>query len=238
MELKGKSAIVTGGTRGIGRAVVDALGREGCKIAIIARTTASVTSTTAELNAAGVPAIGTAGDVSKEADVLDLFHRAGDEFGRIDILVNNAAIGNYSPIVDMTIDDWNAMLRTNLTGPFLCTREALRYMIKQGGRGEIVNVASGAATHGLAGMGAYCATKFGLRGFSESVEIEARPHDIRVSVVYPGSVDTEFAGGTGEDSGWKLRPSDVAEAILTQITASDRSWISQLHLRPRRTPST
>jgi NAD(P)-dependent dehydrogenase (short-subunit alcohol dehydrogenase family) len=237
-SLEGMSAIVTGATRGIGRAIVEALAAEDCNLVCVARTAAEVEKTVDELVAGGAPAIGVVADVAREYDVKKAVAKALDEFQRIDILVNNAGIGFYAPIVQTSLADWEKIVSVNLTGAFLFAREVMNHMTGRDGRGDIVNICSGAGRNGIANMGAYCASKFGLRGLTETLEVEGRPHDVRVSIVYPGSVDTGFGGGAVTDSGWKAQPEDVAEAVIAQLKASDRAWFSEITVRPRRTPKT
>jgi 3-oxoacyl-[acyl-carrier protein] reductase len=226
-----KVALVTGSTRGIGRAIAKMFLLEGASVAICGRDRNAVSRSVAELGTE------TSGKVKgKDADVKDyeqvraLFEFVDREFGGLDYLVNNAGVGKFAKISEITVEDWHATLDTNLTGVFYCSREALFRFGNRGG-GYIVNISSLAGKHAFAGGAAYNASKFGLNGFSEALMLDARYDHVRVSTIMPGSVATQF--GTGElGSDWKIWPEDVAEIVRVLLEMPDRTLISRVEVRP------
>ena len=227
--LQNKRAIVTGGNRGIGRAIAEALLREGAVVTICGRTHESVERTVRELG--GAPKVfGRAVDVSDANMVADLFKFADESMGGLDILVNNAGIGIFRPVGELTIQDWQNTLDTNLTGVFYCCREAVPRLRHSGG-GAIVNVSSLAGRNPFAGGAAYNASKFGLNGFSEALMLDHRRDRIRVTYVMPGSVDTDFSPRS-ERASWKIAPEDVAEAVLLALRMPERTTVSRIEMRP------
>ena len=226
-----KVAVVTGATRGIGRAIARMLLLEGASVAICGRQPEAVASAVRELEAE------TAGKVKgKHADVRDyeqvraLFEFVDREFGGLDFLVNNAGVGKFAKVSEISIEDWHATLATNLTGVFNCSRESLfRFGIRGGG--SIVNISSLAGKNAFAGGAAYNASKFGLNGFSEALMLDARYDNVRVSTIMPGSVATQFGGGElGSD--WKIWPEDVAEVVRVMLEMPARTLISRVEVRP------
>jgi len=232
-QLEGKVAIVTGGSRGIGRATAARFIRAGAKVVIAGRTKADLDRAVAGFENPGA-ARGIQADVSVEADVARLVEEAVSAFGGLDIVVNNAANVKLAEVEKLTTDDWQAMLSANLTGPFMLCRAAIPHLRQRGG-GSIVNVSSLAGQNPFAGGACYAATKAGLDAFSHALMQELRQHDIRVSVVAPGSVATGFSGHapTAADA-WKLSPEDVAETIFHLVTHPSRSLPSRVDLRPSR----
>jgi 3-oxoacyl-[acyl-carrier protein] reductase len=227
--LDNKRAIVTGGNRGIGRAIAEALLREGAAVTICGRTHSSVERTVEELGGAA-KVFGRAVDVADADAVAALFKFADDNMGGLDILVNNAGIGIFGPVGELTIQDWQNTLGTNLTGVFYCCREAIPRLRHSGG-GAIVNVSSLAGRNPFAGGAAYNASKFGLNGFSEALMLDHRRDRIRVTYVMPGSVDTDFSPRS-ERASWKIAPEDVAEAVLLALRMPDRTTVSRIEMRP------
>ena len=231
-----RTAIVTGGTRGIGRAIAAAILAEGGRVVVTGRDERRVAAAVDDLaaNAHGRVA-GEALDVRDPAAAATLVARTVDRFGGFDTLVNNAGIGRFVQVGAMTDEDWNSVIGTNLSGPFYCSRAALPSLRRAGG-GWIVSIASLAGSHPFAGGGAYCAAKAGLIAFSEALMQEVRADNIRVSVVLPGSVATEFSQSSpAEDASWKLSPADVAEAVLDLLRHPARSLPSRLEIRPAKT---
>jgi 3-oxoacyl-[acyl-carrier protein] reductase len=235
-SLKGKRALVTGASKGIGLAVAEALAREGVEVAICARKdnelqralqvlkeTASQTKTT-----------GCVADVSKAADVSELFAFVDRELGGLDILVNNAGLGIFRPAAELTIEEWDAMLGTNLSGAFYCSRSAFA-RFQQAGSGFIINISSLAGKNPFAGGSGYNASKFGMNGFSEAMMLDHRNDNVRVSYIMPGSVDTEFSfQSTPEKSDWKISPGDIADIVLHILQMPARTLISRVEVRPSR----
>ena len=233
-NLSGKTAIVTGGTRGIGRAVCEALLERGGSVMLCSRNEEDVARATAELEERFRGRVfGQRCNVSSPEDVETLFERSRDVLGRLDILINNAGKSSRSYIENMSDDEWRSTIATNLSGVFYCCRAAVPWMKSSGG-GYIINIGSLAGTNGFAGGGAYCATKFGLIGFSESLMHEVRHDHIRVSCVMPGSVNTSFGRGGEEERSrtWKLWPEDVAEVVVGLIEMDPRALASRVELRP------
>ncbi len=228
--LEGKFAAVTGGTRGIGRAIAQALADSGAEVAICGRTDRGVAEALAKFGSAR-QIIGNAADVSKPEEVARWFEYIDSKFPTgLDILVNNAGVGIFRNVADMSIDEWQRTIGINLNGAFYCSREALPRFAKRGG-GFIVNVSSLAGKNPFAGGAAYNASKFGLNGFSEALMLDHRYDNVRVCYVMPGSVETEFGGETpGED--WKIASEDIAGIVLTVVGMPARTMISRVEVRP------
>jgi len=221
-----KIAVVTGGTRGIGRSIAEALAECGATVAICGRSEAAVEKATGEL---GPKVIGKAADVSNPEDVRALFEFVDERLGGLDILVNNAGVGYFSSVADTSLENWKSTLGTNLSGVFYCSREALARFRKRGG-GFIVNIGSLAGKNPFAGGGAYNASKFGLIGFSEAMMLDHRHDNVRVSTIMPGSVNTEFGSGAAAD--WKIAPQDVAQIVVDVLRMPARTLISRVEVRP------
>lgn len=233
-------AVVTGGSRGIGRAVVEALLGRGWRVFFCSRRPATAERATAELAAAGNGVAdrlaGRAVDVRRQEEVEAFVAWVLEQAGRIDCLVNNAGLGIFGAVDGFAGDDFRNVLETNLCGPFYFLR-AVAPAMKRQGAGWIVNVASLAGRNPMAGGAAYNASKFGLIGLSEAAMLDLRPHGIRVAAILPGSVNTDFShpdGGRRED--WKLAPEDVAEAVLDLLDYPSRALPSLIELRPARPP--
>lgn len=232
-NIEGKSALVTGATRGIGLAIARALLNRQGRVFICSRKREEVEQTVANLALEhGDKILGAACDVRSYDDVRSLFGEVKHKLGALDILVNNAGIGSRSYVENTPVEEWNATIETNLSGVFHCCHEALPLM-KPGG-GYIINVGSLAGKHAHPGSAAYCATKFGLIGFSEALMQEVRYDHIRVSCVMPGSVNTSFGRGGGEDprSTWKLLPEDVATVVINLLEMDPRALPSSVEIRP------
>jgi 3-oxoacyl-[acyl-carrier protein] reductase len=227
-------AIVTGGTRGIGLAIARALIADGASVLITGRSRSSVDEAQRSLAtvASSGRLVATVADVRDRAAVESVVALAAKEFGGLDTLVNNAGVGVFADVEKMDDSDWNSIIDTNLTGVFLCTRAAIPVMRKAGG-GWIINIASLAGKNYFPKGAAYCASKAGLVAFTESLMQEVRYDGIRVSVIMPGSVATEFGGAapTAADS-WKLSPDDVAEVVMDLLRHPSRSLPSRIEMRP------
>jgi NAD(P)-dependent dehydrogenase (short-subunit alcohol dehydrogenase family) len=230
--LTGKVAVVTGGNRGIGRGVAEALATEGAEVALTARKRADAERAAGEI---GPSAHGFGCDVRDEAQVAALFQEVARSCGGVDILVNNAGIGIFGPVADLRPEDWRAVIETNLNGVFYCCREAIPRMRQRGG-GYIVNISSLAGRNAFPNGAAYNASKFGLNGFSEALMQEVRHDGIRVSYLMPGSVATEFGRGAAEKQDWALQPADVAEVVLDLLRSPRRALFSRVEMRPSQPP--
>ncbi len=232
--IEGKIAIVTGGTKGIGLAITRALLSGGAKVAICARDVNDLTQITTSLKQAyAEQVIGIKCDVGKFEDVQQLFIEVEERFGGVDILINNAGIGSFTNVEQLSIEEWNRTIATNLTSLFSCCHEAIPRMKKRGS-GYIINIGSLAGKEAFAGASAYCATKFGLVGFSEALMQEVRHDHIKVSYVMPGSVNTAF-GRSGEQdpkTTWKLLPEDVAQVVIDLLEMNPRALPSRVEIRP------
>ena len=226
--LSGKVAIVTGGTRGIGRAIALRLQAEGAAVAICGTSAATVEKATTELSAAGQPFVAEVADVRKLDEVRRFFHTVDERLGSVDFLINNAGIGIYKPVLDLPPEEWHRMIDLNLTGVYYCSQEALRRMTGRGG--YVINISSLAGKNAFAGGAGYNASKFGLNGFSEAMMMDSRYDGVRVSYVMPGSVATDF--GRSGPAAWKIAPEDIAEVVMTLLRMPERTLISRVEIRP------
>jgi len=230
-DSKGKVALVTGGNRGIGRGIAEALVRDGATVAITARDAGAAAKAASEIGAAR----GYACDVRRADSVAALFAALDRDLGGLDVLVNNAGIGIFRPVAEMSLDEWHAVIETNLNGVFYCTREALPRMKRRGG-GYVFNVSSLAGKHAFPNGGAYSASKFAVNGFSEALFQEVRHDGIRVSYLMPGSVATDFGRGVGEKQDWALTPADIGEMVVDLLHTSPRALHSRVEMRPAKPP--
>jgi 3-oxoacyl-[acyl-carrier protein] reductase len=234
-ELTGKVAIVTGATRGIGRAIAEALARAGCNVVIAARHDKDC-QTVAQLisGLGGGQALGVAADVRRNEDCERIVAAAVENFGGLHILINNAGIGGFSPVDQMDVAHWDRVIATNLNSLFYCTHAALP-ALKRGG-GWVINIGSLAGKNAFPGGAAYNASKFGLIGFSEALMQEVRHNDIRVSYIMPGSVATDFEGSTQWAADWMIQPQDIAQIVLDLLAMPARTLPSRVEVRPSKPP--
>ena len=233
MNLAGSLAVVTGATEGIGRATAFALGRAGARLAICARTGTNVHATLAALEAAGIDAVGMPCDVSDPACVTAFAAFVRRERGDPGVVVNNAGIGRFKPLRELSLDDWDETMAVNVRSLYLVTRAFLDGLERAGG--TIVNIASLAGKNGVEGGTAYCASKHAVLGFSKSLMLEVRKHGVRVVAICPGSVSTPFMDKQDRahrNRDRALTADDVAHAVLAAVTASDRAMISEIDIRP------
>jgi len=227
----GKIAIVTGGTRGIGRAIAERLLHEGAAVAVCSRSSANVQSFVKEFVAtAGDRVLGEAADVSKLNDVEQFFSKVDARFGGLDFVINNAGIGVFKSVADLTPEEWHRTIDLNLSGVFYASHAALPRLRKRGS-GYIINISSLAGKNAFAGGAAYNASKFGLNGFSEAMMLDHRYDNVRVSYIMPGSVDTDF-GAPGERASWRIQPEDVAEVVMMLLRMPPRTLVSRVEIRP------
>jgi NAD(P)-dependent dehydrogenase (short-subunit alcohol dehydrogenase family) len=234
-SLSGKLAAVTGGTRGIGRAITEHLLREGAAVAICGRSRESVDAAVAAMQPLG-RIVGFAADVTRPDDVRRFFQSVDANFGGLDILVNNAGAAVFRKVGEMTPEEWHKNIDLNLSGPFYCSREALARFQRRGG-GFIVNISSLAGKNAFTGGAGYNAAKAGLNLFTEAMMLDHRQDNVRVCSVMPGSVDTEFSGRPGKRSdgtSWMIAPDDVAEVVITALRMPMRTMVSRIEMRPSR----
>jgi 3-oxoacyl-[acyl-carrier protein] reductase len=231
-----KTAIITGASSGIGRATALALAEQGARLCLLARSErllAEVREEAVQRGAANV--LHLVCDVREEAEVENAVQDTLERFGRIDILINSAGLSLNGEVEDYQLSDWRTVIDTNLTGTFLTCRAVLPAMKRQGG-GQIINISSGAGRNGIKQMAAYCASKFGVIGFTESLALEVRNHNIRVSVLLPGSVATDFSRvarrGMAEDAGYSMTAEEVASVIIAMLAQPAQAWMSEVVLRP------
>lgn len=231
--LAGKAALVTGGSRGIGRAIALRLAALGANMAICGRDPGALEETRAALRAAGARALAGTADVTRATDAAGFVARVEKEIGPLSILVNNAGIGVFGPAHERSEEEWDRVLDTNLKGAWLFSRTVAASMIRRGS-GDIINISSLAGRNTFAGGGLYCASKWGLIGLSGCMAEDLREHGIRVSVICPGSVATEFSGRGPKDRSRALTAEDVAHAVAMIVTQGPQSFLSEVHVRPVR----
>ena len=234
-SLNNRIAVVTGGTRGIGRAIAERLLREGARVAICGRTPESTRRAGDELRSLGTVFAHPA-DVTNVEEVRRFFEAVDQQFGGLDILVNNAGAGIFRKVAEMTPEDWSLNIDLNLNAPFYCSREALARFAARGG-GFIVNISSLAGKNAFSGGAGYNAAKAGLNLFSEALLLDHRHDNVRVTYVMPGSVDTQFGADSGRRSGdtsWMIAPEDVAEAVAMVLQMPARTMVSRIEMRPSR----
>jgi NAD(P)-dependent dehydrogenase (short-subunit alcohol dehydrogenase family) len=230
-SLTGKVALVSGGNRGIGRAIARKLAALGASVAICGRDVKSLEATANEIAANGAAVQWRRADVRNPSDVQALVANTESCLGAIDILVNNAGIGLFGPVHEASDQDWDNIFDTNLKSLFLLSRAAIPAMIRRKS-GDIINISSLAGKNTFAGGGLYCASKWAVQGLSGCMAEDLRGYGIRVSTVCPGSVFTEFSGRGPKDPGKVLTPQDVAHAVAMIATQGPQSFLSEIQLRP------
>ena len=236
-DLRGKTAVVTGASKGIGYAIAAALAQAGANVVLCARSAEDVARACRELEGKGQGrVVGVTCDMRVYDEARRLIGRAVEEFDRIDILVNNAGVGVFAPIDELSVDDWHRVIETNLNGVFYACHAAIPHMKRRGG-GYIINIASLAGKNPMLGGSAYNASKFGLVGFSEAMMLDVRHQGIKVSYVMPGSVATHFNDHTPSDAdAWKIQPVDVAQIVIDLLAMPERTLPSRVEVRPTKPP--
>ena len=232
-KLRGQVALVTGGNRGIGKAIAERLATLGAAVAICGRDAKRLEATGEELRKRTDKVFVQTADVSRAKDVDKLVASVEAKLGAISILVNNAGIGLFGPTHEKGEDEWDRVLSTNLKSVFLMSRAVVPSMIRES-RGDIINISSLAGRNTFAGGGIYCASKWGVMGLSGCMAEDLRDKGIRVTVICPGSVATEFSGRGPKVEGTALRPEDVAHAVEGVLTQRAGSFMSEIQLRPLR----
>ena len=236
MLLENKIAVVTGGTKGIGYAIADALAKAGVSVFVSSRTREDIEKAVAALSEIGTAA-GKLCDVRDEGQVRAMLESCERKFGGVDILINNAGMGFFDKTVEeMSGDEFRQTLETNLNGVFYACHHAIP-MVKQRGGGYIFNISSLAGQNAHARMAAYNASKFGLNGFSEALMQEVRHDNIKVSYICPGSVNTYFGGDEPTDEkAWQIQPEDIAQVVMDLLAMNDRALPSKVEIRPSKPP--
>jgi 3-oxoacyl-[acyl-carrier protein] reductase len=230
-EIKGRVVLITGAGRGIGRALAHAFAAAGAKVALLGKTKKNLLEVQRELKDSGAPTVVLAADVSDEGVVSRAVAATEQQLGPVDVLVNNAGIFALAPVEKMDARVFDRLLAVNLRGPFLMSRAVLPGM-KSRKRGHIVNISSTAGRRGFAGGGAYCASKFGLAGLTEAMRYEARASNVRVTCVYPSTVNTDFVKKAGMDLAPEraIQPEDVANAVVSLVAMDDRAMTTALEI--------
>ena len=240
MNLAGKTAVVTGGSRGIGYAIAHALLAGGANVVITGTRQETIDDAVRALRAAagqGAQVDGVRADVRRYAEIEQLMASTVKRFGGLDILINNAGVGLFRAVADMSVDEWHAVIDTNLSGVFYCCHAAIPHL-RARGESWIINISSLAGKNAFVDGAAYCASKAALNQFSEALMQEVRHDGIRVSYVMPGSVSTDF--GSAErgraKSDWALQSEDIAQLVTDLISHPARSLPSRVEIRPSRPP--
>jgi 3-oxoacyl-[acyl-carrier protein] reductase len=232
MTLTGGSALISGASRGIGRAIALALAREGVQLTLLARTPDALEQVVEEVSDAGGKAFSFPGDLRQESYCEAAVEAALHAYGKITILVNNAGVGLRAPLSETSDDDWARVIETNLAAPFRLTRAALPHLLKTGG--HVFMISSLAGSNPIAGMSAYCASKAALDQLSACLMLETRHAGVKVTTIAPGSVDTSFGGETTRDGSWKLQPEDVAQTVIVLLKTRSDAHLSRVEMRPLR----
>ncbi|MBN1465462.1 SDR family oxidoreductase [candidate division KSB1 bacterium] len=231
MNLNAKIVWITGSGRGIGAATACALAARGARVVVSARRDDDIARVAAEINADGDSALAIQCDVQKNSDILQLVKQTQEVWGSIDILINNAGVATFKKILDTSEEEWDAMLNTNLKSAFLCTKAVLPDMIRRRS-GKIINVVSVAGKQAYVNCGGYCASKFGLRGFTDVLRMEHRHHGIQVTSIIAGATSTDIWGDAADHS-LMMTPEHVAQAIVSICEAGDSTHIEEIVLRPQ-----
>lgn len=236
-DIRGTTALVTGGTKGIGLGVAEALVDAGVQVTLTARDAGAVERTAAALTArGGGQALGVAADVRVFEQQQRAVAATLEAFGGLDALIANAGVGRFGSVEDLSIEAWHEVIDTNLTGVFYSVKACLPALVERGG--TVITIGSLAGANFFAGGGAYNASKFGLAGFSQAVMLDLRERGVRVSTIMPGSVATHFSGRQpSPDDAWKLQPEDIAEMVCYLLRTHPRALPSKIEVRPSRTPA-
>lgn len=231
-NLKGKNAIITGAGRGIGRAIAIALANEGVNVGLLARSEDHLQEVVKETESHGVKAVFATADISSNEEVTKAIHLLTSELGNIDILINNAGIAKFGKFMDLEVEEWEKIIQVNLMGVYYVTRAVLPGMIEQQS-GDIINISSSAGQKGAPITSAYSASKFGVMGITESLAMEVRKHNIRVSALTPSTVATDLAIDNDLTDGNPdkvMQPEDIAEFIVSQLKLNKRIFVKEAGL--------
>lgn len=230
-NLNGKVAYITGGSKGIGYGTAAALLAAGMRVAISSRTLAAAEKAALELSADPSKILALESDVSSHESEVTAITAVESHFGQLDVLVANAGVGHFAPIQDLTIEQWNETINTNLTGVFNSVKASIESLKKT--KGYIITIASLAGTNFFEKASAYNASKFGLVGFTQAVMLDLRPCGIKVSTIMPGSVATNFNDNVPSDAdSWKIQPEDIGQLVLDLLNMNPRTLPSKVEVRP------
>ncbi len=235
-KLEGKAALITGGTRGIGLGIAEALVAQGVHVTLTSRHAEEARQVAARLSAAGPgKAVGVEADVRHYDAQLRSVRLALDTFGQLDVVVANAGIGRFGPIESLSLDDWQQVIDVNLTGVFYTVKASVEALIRS--KGYLITIASLAGTNFFAGGAAYNASKFGLVGFTQAVMLDLRHKGVRVTTLLPGSVATHFHGhAPGPTDSWKIQPQDIGQMVVDILRLPARTLPSKIEVRPSMPP--
>lgn len=235
-NLENKVAIITGGSKGIGYGIAEALMAQGMKVAITSRSQENADDAVKSLNKAGKgEAIGLAADVRSLDSQKKVVKQVVDKWGKLDLMVANAGVGHFASIEELTEEHWNETIETNLTGVFFSVKAALDAL--KSSKGYIITISSLAGTNFFAGGSAYNASKFGLTGFSQSIMLDLRNHGIKVTTIMPGSVATHFNNHEpSEKDSWKIQQEDMGEMVVDLMKMNPRTLPSKIEVRPTQPP--
>lgn len=239
IDLGNKSALITGGTKGIGYGIAEALLKEGINVAITGRTKATAEEAAKQLNSHGndrAQAIGLEADVRNYDSQQKAVKETVDQFGKVDIVIANAGLGHFGSVEDISIEQWQETIETNLSGPFYSLKASVEQLKKN--RGYFITISSLAGTNFFKGGSAYNASKFGLTGFTQAVMIDLRDKGIKVSTIMPGSVSTHFNGNEPDgDDAWKIQIEDIGKLVVDLLKMNPRTLPSKIEVRPSMPPS-
>lgn len=237
-DLKSKTALITGGTKGIGYGIAEAMMNEGINVAITGRGKEDAEKMAERLNSGsknGAKAIGLESDVRKYESQEKAVQATVKEFGKLDFVIANAGVGHFGSVEDMSIEDWNQTIETNLTGPFYTLKATVDQLKKN--KGYYITISSLAGTNFFKGGSAYNASKFGLTGFTQAAMLDLRDHDVKVTTIMPGSVSTHFNGNKPSDEGaWKIQKEDIGELVIDLLKMNPRALPSKIEIRPTSPP--
>jgi|TARA_R110002153_G_scaffold63409_2_gene170176 NADP-dependent 3-hydroxy acid dehydrogenase YdfG len=230
-DLKNKVAYITGGTKGIGFGVAQALLSQGMKVAISGRSQKSVDEALKDFN--NVSVLGIVSDVAKMADEKNAVSKIMEKWGQVDVVLANAGVGNFAPIDEMTDEEWHQMIDTNLSGVFHSLKASVEALKKS--KGYYITLASLAGTNFFANGAGYNASKFGVVGFTQAAMLDLRKYDIKVSTIMPGSVATHFNNHEPDETdAWKIQPEDIGQLVVDLLKMNERTLPSKIEVRPTR----
>ena len=232
MDVSGKVVWITGSGRGIGKEIAVQLAEKGARIVVSARTDEEIDKVSSHINANGDSAVAINCDVNDPQQIKSLLDQTKDMWGPIDILINNAGIGIFKKIIDLTNEDWNALISNNLTSAFYCVKSVLPDMMERRS-GLIVNIVSVAGRYAYPNSGGYCASKFGMLGFNNVLRMETRDYGIKVTAILPGATQTAIWGDADVDFDKMISPKDVAKVVVEVCEAGYSAHIEEIVIRPQ-----